>query len=233
MRIHSLLLDIDGTLLVDSSAHLDSFFYVFNEIADSQLAIQMEGETPKLQGISVAGATDLGLFELACSEVGIAVTAASTATFFAHYAEHFRRTISLAHQVAGRPVNGLLPFMDKTRADAINCWVSSGNAKEISSAKLAAANILDYFCKSQTTGFGDQFRSRTELVADLVKTLCRQGTPKKEIALVGDTEADMRAASENGILAIGVTTGSADAEALSAAGAQVVVADLFELSKGF
>jgi phosphoglycolate phosphatase len=45
-------------------------------------------------------------------------------------------------------------------------------------------------------------------------------------AYVGDTPADMAAAAEAGVLAVGVTTGSFDARKLSAAGAGVVLESL-------
>lgn len=226
----NLLLDIDGTLLLDSSAHLDSFFEAFEKVSGHKLSLSMIGETPTVNGKSVAGATDLGLLELICGLVGVLPQDEFIDLFFTAYASFYQEKLSIQQELAGTAAPGLSDFLHLTDKLKISCWISSGNAQKISTAKLESAGILNNFNSVQATGFGDIHSTRNELVGSLIRFLLSNGNSLENIALVGDTEADMVAASVYGILGLGVSTGSATSKELQQAGASAVFSNLHELS---
>lgn len=230
MNRTNLLLDIDGTLLLDSSAHLDSFFEAFEKVSGHKLSLSMIGETPTVNGKSVAGATDLGLLELICGLVGVLPHEEFIDSFFTLYAGLYQEKLSTRQELSGTAAPGLSDFLRLADKLEISCWISSGNARKISTAKLESAGILDNFNSVQATGFGDIHSTRNELVGSLLRFLLSSGNSLENIALVGDTEADMVAASAHGILGLGVSTGSATPEELQQAGASLVFSNLHELS---
>ena len=51
------------------------------------------------------------------------------------------------------------------------------------------------------------------------------------VFVIGDTQHDIKAAKDNGVIAVGVDTGTVSAEELSAAGADVVLDTLLDAPK--
>ena len=105
----------------------------------------------------------------------------------------------------------------------------TGNLREVAWHKLLAFDLhthLDF----DLGGYGSLSAHRPDLVAYAVKlTGERHGKPDAVI-VVGDTPHDVEAALAHDAIAIGVTTGRFDAQALQDAGAHTVLPDLSDTS---
>lgn len=224
-----ILFDIDGTLLTGGSAHLDAFFDTFAMKFGTRPVFELDAETPMLNGTSVAGATDLGLLRHSASPAGIPLTAAREREFFDTYAEVYLGRLRADPALAGTAVRGLQLLLAHLRASDVTVWLSTGNARRIAAAKLQSAGAWDLFTSLQVSGFGDMHDTRQDLVDAIVGAIGPEAAARDEIVLVGDTAADMAAASR--LCGIGITTGSASRAVLKRAGARFVVDGLDEVAQ--
>lgn len=106
--------------------------------------------------------------------------------------------------------------------------VLSGNILPDAVAKLAAFG-LDGFMDFEAGGYGSDDEHRPALVAVAQKrAAARYGAAftAANTVLVGDTPRDVRAGREGGARVVAVATGSDDASALRAEGADIVLPDL-------
>jgi phosphoglycolate phosphatase-like HAD superfamily hydrolase len=108
----------------------------------------------------------------------------------------------------------------------------TGNLPEISRHKLAAFG-LDEHLDLAIGGYGTLSVHRPDLVPHAVAlAAAKRGTPfdADAVVVIGDTPNDVRAALDNGALAIAVATGLYTAEELRAAGAHTVLPDLADIN---
>jgi phosphoglycolate phosphatase-like HAD superfamily hydrolase len=75
-------------------------------------------------------------------------------------------------------------------------------------------------------GFGDRTEDRSELIARAVAGANRRAGRHASMFVIGDTVHDITAAKANGCIAVAVATGTASAEVLAAAGADIVLPTL-------
>lgn len=106
--------------------------------------------------------------------------------------------------------------------------LGTGNIRLGARAKLSRAGLFEKFSFG---GFGCDAEERSELLrAGAERGAAHLGLSRDacEVVVIGDTPRDVRAAHEIGARCVAVTTGPFDAQALSDAGADIVVGALDE-----
>jgi phosphoglycolate phosphatase-like HAD superfamily hydrolase len=217
----AVLFDIDGTLMVRSSPHLAVIADTLSDRVGRRVTLVIEGERPHLDGRDISGWVDVQIVrDVLSGHLGRAPTRGEADDVMREYAARFRAT--LRPDDAGTPVAGIEPTLVRLRVMGIGLGLVTGNASEIARAKLEAVGLADYFSFDRDLGFGDWRDDRAASVEAAVVAACGAG-PRASVMTVGDTTADVRAASAAGALGIGVLTGASTADELAAAGAWRVV----------
>ncbi|MBB1160014.1 haloacid dehalogenase-like hydrolase [Amycolatopsis sp. DR6-1] len=133
----------------------------------------------------------------------------------------------------GRALDGAAAVLaDFAETDGVVQSLVTGNLPEISLHKLAALG-LDEHLDLEIGGYGSLSARRADLVPHAVKAAeTKHDTefPAESVVILGDTPHDIEAALEYGAVAIGVATGRFSAGQLAAAGANLVLPDLADLS---
>ena len=109
--------------------------------------------------------------------------------------------------------------------------VVTGNARAIAMTKLEALDLAEHI-DFEIGGYGEDGADRAVLVGLAIRRAERKyrvGFAARRVVVIGDTPHDIKGAHDNGAVAVGVATGGSSAEALKAAGADVVLADLTNL----
>ena len=165
------------------------------------------------EGVPVAGMLDRDILRLMLSQAGVAEKriAPWMPAIVAEAQRHYPRICpDLRHRVCP----GMRPFLAKLERRGIACGLVTGNLSRIGWHKMRQAGLRGFF------GFGafaEMGRTRTELVRLAIaearkRRLCGVNSP---IYLVGDHMNDIRAARENGIPIVSVTTGPMSREELT------------------
>lgn len=222
-RPAGVVFDIDGTLAVASSVHLDALGAAASEVLGVPAVFEMRGEKPYLNGTLVAGWVDAQCITLLAKQAG-ADDPTACKDVLQVYADRYQRLLADGAS-AGTLVPGAAEALDRLAEAEIPMGLSTGNAAAIAKAKLTALGVGDYFTFDDSAGFGDTHPNRGEVAAAAVAALPAART----VYLVGDTAADMRAAILNGVYGVGVCTGAETGPSLLAAGAATVLADVRDL----
>lgn len=212
MKRHLVLFDIDGTLLDVHGAGRKSF----------SKALQMAwGIDETLDGFSFAGATDLGvLAKLRAQHPNIRME--EVAVFFQALQD------ALAVELTATPPRvypgALETVAHMARNDSVVLGLVTGNASACAKLKVSHAGFRteDF----QVGAFGDEDADRNVLASAALQRAQRETGRFDEVTLIGDTPSDIGAALSIGARAVGVSTGSFDADTLRAAGADLVLAEL-------
>ena len=104
--------------------------------------------------------------------------------------------------------------------------IVTGALEEAARIKLARGDLNRFL---PFGGFGSDSADRTELTRRAIErgaALIRRELPPERVHVLGDTPRDMEAAVAVGAVPIGVTTGTYGADALTLAGARVVIPTL-------
>jgi phosphoglycolate phosphatase-like HAD superfamily hydrolase len=89
--------------------------------------------------------------------------------------------------------------------------------------KLRHYGLHEYFIAG---GYGDHTEDRSELIAQGIRAATRLAGRHATVFVIGDTVHDITSAKANRAVAIGVATGTATADTLSEAGADLVLPNL-------
>jgi phosphoglycolate phosphatase-like HAD superfamily hydrolase len=217
----AVILDIDGTLLVRSSAHLLSLAHTIGEWLGGPVGLEMRGERPVIAGRDVTGFVDA---QVARVLLGDAVSPlARLHDFVNQYSTRFEADLA-AGASAGDVVPGTGDCLATLAAAGVRLALGTGNASRVASAKLAAHGLGRWFEFDRDAGFGDWRADRGSVAAAAVRSL--RATAGPSTWLVGDTAADVAAAKALGLTAVGVLSGAAGAGELAAAGADLVLASV-------
>ena len=97
--------------------------------------------------------------------------------------------------------------------------------------KLEALDLAEHI-DFEIGGYGEDGADRAVLVGLAIQRAeGKYGVrfDPRRVVVIGDTPHDIKGAHDNGAVAVGVATGGSSAEELTAAGADVVLADLTKL----
>lgn len=170
-----------------------------------------------------AGRTERFIATSVLRKHGLAPSEALIERMFAALTEAVAADAPMLHE-HGRALPGAHEALAAVaaRRDAVQTLVT-GNLRPVAEYKLAAFG-LDKHANTALGGFGDRSAERADVVAGAIENVTRVHGAPERIVVFGDSPADLAAAHANGAMAVGVTTGLYDAEAL--ARADTVLPDL-------
>lgn len=134
--------------------------------------------------------------------------------------EHRRRIAELRERGSALP--GAAAALDALAACGVRQVVVSGNIRPVAEIKLRTFG-LDRHILWEAGAYGEDHDVRAELVR---LALHRVGADAGEAVLIGDTPADVEAATLNGVRVIAVASGRSNEATLRDAGAVAVLPDL-------
>jgi phosphoglycolate phosphatase len=208
------IFDIDGTLIVSGGAGGSAMRAAFEALWRRD-----DG----FRGIEFSGRTDLAIFRDACRVCGIDKETSSLDLKRFKRAYRYRLPTRL-RECDGRVLPGVVDILETLSTDPdATLALGTGNFRSTAAIKLRHYNLAHYF---QRGGFGDRTEDRAELIADAVRVAEKQAGSHGSVFVIGDTVHDVAAAKANNAIAVAVTTGTQSAEALSAAGADLVLPTL-------
>jgi phosphoglycolate phosphatase-like HAD superfamily hydrolase len=212
-----ILFDIDLTLIHTSGAGRRAMTAAFQRLWD------LDNPT---EGVSFDGRTDRAIFREVIAKHSLAngdLEAVYGKAVEAYLAE---LPGSLAASTTGRLLPGVADLLDALVAEGIRPGLATGNIRRGAALKLGHFGIWDQFAGG---GFGDDHPVRADLVrggiVELAGLLGCDPDPSRAV-VIGDTPLDVEAAHLAGARALAVATGSYSVEQLTAAGADLVMADL-------
>ncbi len=210
------LWDIDGTLITSGGAGSGAMRLAFNALYKRD-----DGFT----NIEFSGRTDRSLFREALTACGLADEAGFPDALKRFKRAYRRRLRGTLEACDGRVLPGVFEILDLLAADSdATQALGTGNFKSTAAVKLGYYKLAQYFA---TGGFGDLTDDRAELIAAGARAAERlHGGKFGTVFVIGDTVHDITSAKANNFVAVGVATGTASMDTLSAAGADVVLPDL-------
>lgn len=212
------LFDIDGTLISAGGvgrAALDRAF-------EDELGIP-----GALDGVRLHGNTDpLILEEVFARHVQRPSLPGETERILERYLAHLER--ALAQNDGYRILPGAVSLLEAlSRHGGFAVGLATGNIEGGARLKLIHGGLWTYFAFG---GYGSDAAERRRLVEcgiergqDHAQSRFGRRFEAGEIVVIGDTERDVRAAYGAGVRAVGVRAGSADLDALEAAGPELLV----------
>lgn len=204
MGLRTVLFDLDGTLVDQFHAIHRCHAYAMRQIG-----------LPEPTFEQVKRAIGRGLEDAIAELAGPANVARILPLYLAHWAATNLQDAALCP--------GARELLETLRARGVRCAALTnkrGDASRAVCAHLGIAPLLDGIFGAGDTPW---LKPQREFAEHALRTL---GTTAAETALVGDSIYDIAAARNAGLAFFGVTTGTHDAGALLAAGAETVFADL-------
>jgi len=211
------LFDIDGTLLLRSSAEHAAALR-------EALAAIYGARTP--QRVAAAGRTDTAIARDLAALAGVDAEhfEAGLAALQAHTGELFAQRCP--EDLRERVAPGMAELLAALgRRGGVQCSLLTGNYEAVARCKLERAGLGGYFAPGQGA-FGSDSEHRDEL-----PPLARRragGQPRERTIVIGDTPLDIACARADGLRVLAVATGPHAASELTAADA--VAADGWELA---
>jgi phosphoglycolate phosphatase-like HAD superfamily hydrolase len=183
--------------------------------------LELYGLEQATENLRVAGATDMGLARSLLGRAGAPCTEATVARVLESYLAHLQAVLV---ERAYHPIGDVAATVAGLRARGTMAGLATGNVRRGAEIKLASAGLLSVFHLDHG-GYG----SDAELRADIVRTAIARCDPgSSDVIVVGDTERDVAAARAVGARVVGVATDEHARAELTAAGADVIVADCGE-----
>jgi phosphoglycolate phosphatase-like HAD superfamily hydrolase len=205
------LFDIDGTLVATGGAGRRAFERALLDVlglAEGLRAVQLDGKTDPLildEALAAAGRR--------------APTSAERAAVLAAYLAHLPDEMARCrYQV----LPGVERTLDRLETRGVAIGLQTGNVEGGARCKLERGDLWRRF---RFGGYGSDAHERAELVRIAIARGQRH-LATDEVWVIGDTPRDVAAAHAAGAHAIGVATGAYDADALTHAGADLVLETL-------
>lgn len=189
------LFDIDGTLIQCTDA---THYFAFCDALQ-----QLSGRPLNLDGVTAHGNTDMGVLRDALTGAGVPEA-------------EWRDRLPDACGAMGRFVEEradqlcatVLPQVEEVlkhlRERGAVLGVATGNLERIGKLKLQRAGLLDYFAFA---GWSDGYEYRADVFRAALVQSKALSAPGAVACVVGDTPSDVRAAHDNGLQVIAVSTG--------------------------
>lgn len=214
------LFDIDGTLLDSGGAGTKAMNAAFQEmfsIADA------------FRSVSMAGKTDLQIFNEGLEANNISVSDDLIPRFFRTYMAHLKSGINRSN---GHVKTGVRAALQKLHQEKdIVLGLLTGNYEEGANIKLSFFGLASYF---SIGAFGNDNHDRNLLLPIAVEKLHKKNNIRidfRDCIVIGDTPRDIDCSKPYGAFSIAVATGPYSFEALSDAGADLVLHDLSDTER--
>jgi phosphoglycolate phosphatase-like HAD superfamily hydrolase len=209
------LFDIDGTLVDTTGAGVRGMNTAFE---------RLHGRPAALEGITVAGRTDLAILAEVYEASGIGFHADHVPALRDAYLAELRREMSRGDGPGFGVLPGVHGALDALDDDpAFTLGLLTGNFAGGAEIKLGH---FDLWRRFRIGAFGDAHTNRRDLVPVARARARERGLEPSHVIVIGDTPLDVDCAHANGAMAVAVATGHYGAEALTATGAEVVVETL-------
>ncbi len=211
------LFDIDCTLIDAHGAGGRAIFAAIEETF---------GVTGALDGYSFHGRTDPAIVRDLATRWGVAPAEAEARVgdCLRRYVELLRDEVAEGHMEVLPGVRELVTALAADRRVVLG--LLTGNVAEGAAVKLAPTGVAQLF---KVGAYGSDSARRPDLPAVAVRRaeeLTGRRFAGKEIAVIGDTPADIDCGAALGVKAIAVATGTHDVEELRRHGPDYVFADL-------
>ncbi len=210
-----ILFDIDCTLIDSGGAGTKSLDLAFEE---------MFSISDAFKNINMAGKTDLGIIREGINLHGIEYSDEVIPGFCETYIKHLRHYIN---NDRGHIKAGVMEALETLRQDeGLTLGLLTGNIAEGAGIKLEHFGLNSYF---KIGAFGDDDENRNNLLPIAVDKFHKQHSHRisySDCVVIGDTPMDIRCSKPYGALSIAVATGPYSFDALSDAGADVVLGTL-------
>jgi phosphoglycolate phosphatase len=216
-----ILFDIDGTLIDAGKAAKRAFHKAFQDVF--QVA-------PVVEGVTTHGATDSQIRKnIALATFKRDLSPSEYTKLNSRYIELLYAEIEVEPEYRVLPgVGQLLKYL--AGRDDVVVGLQTGNLVEAVPAKLGRGGLARYF---RVGGYGTDSPIRAEIIraalARVRETYTFAPSRPSQVAVIGDSPQDIKAAAEVGARAIGVTTGIYSLSELEAAGPCAVLQDLSQL----
>jgi phosphoglycolate phosphatase-like HAD superfamily hydrolase len=223
------LFDLDGTLLrAPDPVHIAGFDHALRAVFGAPASV---AELPK------SGRLDRDLARAALTSAGLGspsspataasgdVTARRLEEVMAVMGRYYRLRVRGTDRVDW-VLEGANDVLRRLQATGIATAISTGSARQVGLAKLAAAGLAAHF---PAGAFGDEADDRAELLRRAVRHASEvYGRPflAPNSVVIGDTPADIEAARAIGARVVAVASGRFPADALEEAGPDALFSDL-------
>lgn len=191
-----LLFDIDGTLITSGGA---------GEAALKDAMLSRFGVQEDLDGIILAGATDLRIARELLEKHGIPVSPGNVSALIDAYIGHLSERIG-RHD--GRLLPGIIPLLNilSEREDAVLALLT-GNVSRGAEIKLTHYGVWDFF---EFGAFADDHHDRNELgkfARERARERHGEEFPPSRIYVIGDTPKDIECGRAIGACTVAIATG--------------------------
>jgi phosphoglycolate phosphatase len=210
------LFDIDNTLLNSGGAGARAMTLAFEELF---------GVADAFAGIEYTGRSDIAIFRDAALAHGLDVDGRFPELLARFRDAYFRVLPQTLRQTTGRVMPGMPEVLTALQATpGAQVGLATGNFSLSARLKLEYYGLDRFF---QTGGFGEDSDERPEIVARAIDRLTAlAGDPgPHHTFVIGDTPLDVAAALANGVVPVGVATGTFSLQALKDAGAALAFPD--------
>jgi len=189
------LFDIDGTLINCTDA---THYFAFCDALQ-----KLSGRELNLDSITAHGNTDVGILRDVLVHASIPESEwrgrlREACGCMADFVEQRQDQLCVTLLPQVREVLGHL------RARRAILGLATGNLERIGKLKLKHAGLLDYF---QFGGWSDDYEYRADVFRGAIAKARAIASERAALCVVGDTPADIRAARENALPVIAVSTG--------------------------
>jgi len=213
-----LLFDIDNTLLNTGGAGSVAFELAFREMFSIRDGFAR---------VEFSGRTDLYIFSEGLRQHGInGDHREHLGEFLGRYYGHLRHTLG---ERKGHLMPGFPPLLEAlSQREGVRVGLATGNFSEAAWMKLEHYGIREYFLDG---AFGEESLDRAEMLRAGIRRFAGD-IPPRDVVIVGDTPHDVASALANGLVAVGVATGSYSVDQLRESGAEIVFQDFTDWQDG-
>ncbi len=204
----AILFDIDGTLLYARGVGRAAF--------GSAFLAAYGVPYPDVAGLTFVGATDSAVVRDMAAACGVASTPAREEHFFLRLACEIDAALSQSKPLI---YPGVPELTARLSGKGHALGLVTGNVRATAWSKLRHAGLDRAFSFG---AYGDDHHARDEIARIAIARTPPGAAPR---VLIGDTPLDIQAAKANGLAAVAVATGWVTADALAAAGADLVLPD--------
>ena len=217
------LFDIDGTLLLSGGAGVRAMTRTFYDVFGVEDAFATS---------DIAGRTDTFILSQALRAADLPDSRENHLRFRETYIEILRDEIQRPPKGRSGVMPGVLPLLEQISSrPGFYVGLLTGNFEAAAFIKLDHFRIGKYF---EWGAFGEESAEREDLARTAARRAQERAVPLSYATVpivVGDTPHDVRCARAIGARVLAVATGSYSENALTAAGADVVMGDLSDVER--